>query len=75
MEHYSSWFPRVLQAINIHARAPRQFIERLHLRLQEFSGLVADEINPTENVEAEENDGSDPDDNDGSGSTSEGSDS
>ena len=74
MEHYPSWFPRVLEAINIRARVPRQFIERLHFRLREFTGPVADETDPAENAVADENDGSDPEDNDGSGSATEGSD-
>ena len=65
----------VLEAINIRARSPRQFIDRLHLRLREFTGAVATETNPAENAVADENDSSDPEDNDGSGSAYVGSDS
>ena len=79
VEHYPSWFPRILEAINIRARGSKQFIDRLHLRLREFTGAVATETNPVENAVAEEEDGSDPEDNaalnedkDGSESASDG---
>ena len=69
MEHYPSWFPRVLEAINIRARAPKQFIEQLQLRLREFTGAVAVESNPSENVLADHDEDSDLEGNDGSGAS------
>ena len=79
--HYPSWFPRILDAINIRARGSKQFIDRLHIRLRAFTGAVAYETNSEDNVVAhEDKDGSDPEDNaasnedrDGSESASDGS--
>ena len=48
-------------------------MERLHSRLKNFSGLVAEETNPMEELRNDERDGSDPEENDGSATASEGS--
>ena len=54
VERYPSWFPKVLESINIRSRVPRQFMERLHSRLKDFSGPVAEETNPVEKLPNDE---------------------
>ena len=46
-------------------------MERLHTRLKEFTGPVAEETNPVEDFPADENDGSEAEENNGSGTVSE----
>ena len=48
-------------------------MERLHSRLKDFSGPVAEETNHVEELLNDEGDGSDPEENDGSATASEGS--
>ena len=54
MEHYPSWFPRILEAIRIRALSPRQYFEQLHARPREFSGPSAQEAHPSEDLVADE---------------------
>ena len=67
-EHYPAWFPRILEAIRIRARSPRQYFEQLHASLREFSGPSAEETDPSEDFVA---DGPDSDRDTGSESVSE----
>ena len=50
VKRYPAWFPKVLESINISSRSSRPFIERLHSQLKDFSGPVAEETNPAEEV-------------------------
>ena len=73
-EHHPAWFPRILEAIQIRARSPKQFLEQLHIRLWEFSGLITGEAVPSENSMVDGDDESDSESNTGSESISEDSD-